>query len=181
VKPPPDRKVHVAPRDTTQPVNAKVPDEEIVIITEDPGSGVGVQGGSSSSQSLFPSIGTEHFLPGTRIEAPPPAPEAPRPPRTVAPTTIEAQRVAGQKLIQPDEATKLQMARDGRVRVQAVVKMCLSAQGDVIDTKLGQSSGYAEYDARIRDTMQSWKYRPYLVDNQPAPVCTQVTFIYQQN
>jgi protein TonB len=180
VKPQPDRQVRVAPRDTTQPVKATVPDEEPVIITEDPGA-FGVEGGSPNGLSPIGVITSQHVLPGPRIEAPPPAPELPRPPATVAPTTIEAQRIAGQKLIQPDEGTKLQMARDSRQRVQAVVKMCLSAQGDVTSTRLGQSSGYAEYDALIMDTMQSWKYRPYLVDNQPAPVCTQVTFIYQQN
>ena len=29
--------------------------------------------------------------------------------------------------------------------------------------------------------MRSWVYSPYLVDNEPVPVCTQVTFIYSQN
>jgi periplasmic protein TonB len=179
VKPPPDRKVRVAPRDATQPVNAVVAEEEIEIVTEDPGA-FGVQGGSPTGRSPFGVITTQPVVPVLRLE-PPPAPELPRQPRTVPPTTIEAQRVAGEKFIQPDEATKLQMARDGRERVQAMVKMCLSAQGDVTSTRLGQSSGYDEYDALIMGTMQAWKYRPYLVDNQPAPVCTQVTFIYQQN
>jgi TonB family protein len=180
VKPQPDRQVRVAPRDTTQPVNTRVPDEEIEIVTEDPGA-FGVQGGSPTGQSPIGVITNQPIVPGPRIVAPPPAPELPRQPATAPPTVIEAQRIAGQKFIQPDEGTKLQMARDGRARVEAVVKMCLSAQGDVTSTRLGQSSGYAEYDALILGTMQAWKYRPYLVDDQPAPVCTQVKFIYQQN
>jgi protein TonB len=176
---PPDPKVRVVPRQTTQPVHAQV-EPEIEIITADLGSELGVAGGSPDSQSPFTTIGTEHVLPGLRIETPPPAPAVPTRPAMVAPTTVEARRVAGHKLIQPDHGTKLQMARDGRQRVQAVVKMCLSARGEVVDATPVQSSGYPEYDALIVTTMQAWKYQPYLVDNQPAPVCTQVTFIYQQ-
>lgn len=179
-KPEPDRKVRIVPRDRTQPVNAKVPEVEVEILTADPGSDIGVAGGAPGGQSPFATIGSEHVLPGPRIETPPPAPAPPRAPAMVAPTTVEAQRIAGHKLIQPDHATKLQMSRDGRQRVEARVKMCLSARGEVTGTKLVQSSGYGEYDALILDTMQSWKYRPYLVNDQPAPVCTQVTFIYQQ-
>jgi TonB family protein len=59
--------------------------------------------------------------------------------------------------------------------------MCLSADGDVTSARPVRSSGYADYDAAIIAGMQAWKYRPYLVGNQPAPVCTQVTFIYQQH
>ena len=179
-RPPPDPKVRVVPRNTTQPVRAEVPDE-IAVVFEDPGAGIGVEGGAADGHGSLLSISTEHALPGPRIEIPPPAPAAPRPPVMVAQTTVEAQRIAGQKLIQPDDATKRQMARDGRWRVEARVKMCLSARGEVTSASTVRSSGYAEYDATIVAAMQAWKYRPYLVGNQPAPVCTQVTFIYQQH
>jgi hypothetical protein len=35
-------------------------------------------------------------------------------------------------------------------------------------------------DRHIRETMQAWRYSPFLLDGAPAAVCTAVTFIYQQ-
>jgi TonB family protein len=174
-------KVRIRPQDATQPVNRPVDETlEVEIVTEEMGSNVGVVGGSSDSGSRFPGIGDGRFLPNRLIEAPPPAPVAPKQPPIVAPTVVEAQRIAGQKLIQPDDGTKLEMARDGRPRVEARVKMCLSASGDVARTSLVHSSGYPGYDAIILATMQAWKYRPYLVNAEATAVCTQVTFIYSQ-
>jgi TonB family protein len=174
-------KVRVRPQERTQPVNRTVDETlEVEIVTEEMGSNVGVEGGSPGDGSRFPGIGDGRFLPNRIIETPPPAPVAPKQPELVAPTMVEAQRIAGQKLIQPDDGTKLQMARDGRPGVEARVKMCLSASGDVARTSLVRSSGYAEYDAIILATMQAWKYRPYLVNAAPTAVCTQVTFIYSQ-
>lgn len=178
---PDNTKLRVRPQETTQPVNRPVDDTvEVEIAPEEVGSDVGVPGGAPGGGPRFPGIGDGSFLRDQLIETPPPAPAAPKPPEMVKPTVIEAQRIAGQKLIQPDDGTKLQMARDGRARVEASVKMCLSATGDVARTSLGRSSGYPEYDALILATMQGWKYRPYLVNAEPTPVCTQVTFIYSQ-
>lgn len=179
--PPEERQVLIRPDVPTQPVNRHVPETpEVEIVTEDPGSSVGVVGGAPGGGARFPGIGESGLLPSRLIETPPPAPAAPKQPEMVQPTVVEAQRIAGQKLIQPDDGTRLQMAREGRGRVEARVKMCLSASGDVARTSLVQSSGYAGYDAIILATMQAWKYRPYLRDGEPAPVCTQVTFIYSQ-
>lgn len=179
---PDNTKVRVRPQETTQPVNRQVDDTaEVEIVTDEVGSDEGVVGGSPGSGGLLRNIGDDSIL-RSRITAvpPPPAPPAPKKPEMVEATVVEAQRVAGQKLIQPDDGTKLQMARDGRPRVEAKVKMCLSASGDVARTTLVNSSGYPEYDAIILATMQAWKYRPYLVNAEPTPVCTQVTFIYSQ-
>ena len=172
-------KVRIRPQNATQPVNQLVDDTLEVEIVTDVGSDDGIIGGGGSP---IPGFGDDRLLPTRIIETPPPpAPVAPKPPEMVAPTVVEAQRIAGQKLIQPDDGTKLQMARDGRPRVEARVKMCLSASGDVARTSLVRSSGYAEYDAIILATMQAWKYRPYLLDAAPTAVCTQVTFIYSQH
>lgn len=178
---PDQRKVLVRPDVATQPVDRKVDDNlEVEIVTEDPGSTVGVDGGGSGRGGAFPGI-DQKLVPTRLIETPPPpAPVAPKRPEIVQPTLVEAQRIAGEKLIQPDDSTKIQMARDGRQRIQAQVKMCLSASGDVARTSLVQPSGYPEYDAIILATMQEWKYRPFLVNGEASPVCTQVTFIYSQ-
>jgi protein TonB len=180
-EPPQQRKDRrLVPPDTTQPVNRPAPDEDVELVPEDRDSLFGVDGGSDQSTSQFPAISNDNMLPGPRIDTPPPPAPLPARPVTVEATVVEAQRVAGQKLIQPDDATKLQMARDGRPRVEATIKMCLSAGGDVTRTDIARSSGYPEYDVLIVRTMQQWQYRPYLVNNQPSAVCTSVKFIYSQ-
>ena len=42
------------------------------------------------------------------------------------------------------------------------------------------SSGFPAYDQKIQREMRNWKYRPFMVNGKAAPVCTAVTFIYQQ-
>lgn len=180
-KKPPDRKVvRVRPQEATQPV-ARAVDEavEIELVTEEPGVPGGVAGGSGAGLHGISISSDRPALPGPVIVTPPPAP-ARHVPEVVEATRVEAQRIAGTMYVQPDDATKLQMARDQRRRARATVRMCLSARGEVASTRIVRSSGYPDYDARLLAAMQGWRYRPYLVNGQAAPVCTHVTFIYDQ-
>lgn len=180
--PPEPRQKRVRPKDPIQPVDRLVDEPPVEIDPEaEPDSLIGVDGGKPGDGQGIPGIGASRPL-FERIEAaaPPSAPPAPKPPEVVPPTEVEAQRVLGEKFIQPEDGTKLQMAREGRERVEARVTMCLSTRGDVTRTRLDHSSGYPEYDARILEAMQAWKYRPYLRDGAATPVCTQVRFIYSQ-
>lgn len=43
-----------------------------------------------------------------------------------------------------------------------------------------KSTGFPAYDSKIKREMNVWKYRPFLINGKPAPVCTAVTFIYNQ-
>lgn len=180
-KPPPDREVvRVRPKEATQPVERAVDEDvQIELVTEDLGVPGGVQGGSGDGIHGISISADRPVLPGELIDTPPPAP-ARAAPEVVEPTRVEARRVAGTMYIQPDHGTKLQMSRDQRRRVRATVRMCLSARGHVASTRLVRSSGYPGYDSLLLATMQGWRYQPYLVDGAPAPVCTHVTFIYDQ-
>lgn len=44
-----------------------------------------------------------------------------------------------------------------------------------------KSTGLAGYDAKIIGALRQWKYSRYMIDDQPLPVCTAVTFIYSQD
>ena len=57
-------------------------------------------------------------------------------------------------------------------------QICISEQGAVSSAKQLSSTRYADFDARLRDAMLRWRYRPYTVDGRPIPVCGVVTFIY---
>jgi len=43
-----------------------------------------------------------------------------------------------------------------------------------------KSTGSIHYDRRIERMIYAWRYRPFLIDGEPAPACTAVTFIYAQ-
>ena len=42
------------------------------------------------------------------------------------------------------------------------------------------STGYATYDQRLLAGIRAWRYSPFIVDGQPIPVCTSVSFVYTQ-
>jgi protein TonB len=93
---------------------------------------------------------------------------------------IEQRRIGGERRIYPPDTTKAAIVRDRLRRVVVTVKMCLSKGGTVQHLEVLRSSGYPEYDALIRSTMRTWKYSPFEVNGNAVPVCTSVTFIYNQ-
>jgi periplasmic protein TonB len=111
---------------------------------------------------------------------PPPPPPPPAPPAVVAPTALEQMRVAGEKLIVPDDVTKTEISRSGKSKLVTTYKICINVNGDVSQVNMLKSSGFPSYDSKIQREMRGWKYRPFSVDGQAKPVCTSVTFIYQQ-
>jgi hypothetical protein len=99
----------------------------------------------------------------------------------VAPTTLDANRVAGDPTIVPDETTQIEIKQRGFDRVLGTYKVCLNASGEPTLVTLLKSTGFVAYDQKITRTIRSqWRYRPYLVDGRPSPVCTAVRFIYTQ-
>jgi TonB family protein len=76
--------------------------------------------------------------------------------------------------------TKTEISRSGKTKLVTTYKICINVNGDVSQVNMLKSSGFPSYDSKISREMKSWKYRPYSVDGQAKPVCTSVTFIYQQ-
>ena len=71
------------------------------------------------------------------------------------------------------------MMRDGTVRTIGVLKVCVATTGsvssiNVVEPRPGTPSTTRGSSPRC----ESWRYRPYLVDGRPAPVCGMVTFVY---
>ena len=103
------------------------------------------------------------------------------PPQNVPPTLLEGQRIAGTKLIQPDDVTKLQIQQSGKDRIVGSYKLCLSVSGVPSAIAMLKSTGFPAYDAKIQAEMRNWRYKPYMVNGRAVPVCTAVTFIYSQH
>ncbi|GAB4567050.1 MAG: hypothetical protein Tsb0020_19300 [Haliangiales bacterium] len=181
VEPKNDKVKRIKPMDTTQPVDKPVEDEDVEIeIVEDIGVEGGVEGGVAGGMIGGVVGGVLEGVPGGTIDEPPPPPPPPPKPQVVPQVAVEGKRIAGEKQIQPDDTTKIQMQRDAKNRIVAVYKMCLNKGGAVTKINMVKSSGYPDYDRKIRSKMQEWRYQPYMVNGQAIPVCSSITFIYSQ-
>lgn len=124
----------------------------------------------------------------SRLTAPaePPAHEAatgkePSPRRPVEPAVavqppkaLSTQAARQQLLIDPnDEQYKVKLTpaleRAG-MNFWAVLKICVSPQGNVTDVKIVRPADPA-IDAQFPALIGKWKYRPYLVDGRPTAFC----------
>lgn len=56
------------------------------------------------------------------------------------------------------------------MKLSAVVKMCVSAEGRVADVKLLKSADPA-IDAQIPAVLGKWRYKPLVTDGRPVPFC----------
>lgn len=156
-----------AHRDPIQPINVEKREASPDIASGDPdGVEGGVEGGVVG--------GDLDNVPGSM--APPPPPPPPPPPsgprQRVAPTALEASRIAGSKVIPPDAPLP-----PGHT-FAAAFDMCIDTNGSISEARVVKSTGVSAYDAKIVDTLRrEWRYRPLVVNGKVAPVCTTINFI----
>lgn len=111
---------------------------------------------------------------------PPPPPPPPAPPQIVPPTLLEGSRIAGDKMIVPDDVTKTEIQRSGKDRIIGSFRLCLTVDGGISNVTTIKPTGFPAYDTKINSKMREWRYKPYMVNGKAVPVCTAVTFIYSQ-
>jgi serine/threonine protein kinase len=119
--------------------------------------------------------------------APPDAGVAPAPatvavaPQIVPPNALDANRIAGEKSIVPDETTMNAIGRAGTDKVISSYKVCITAEGTISTVSQLRSTGFPAYDAKIQTTIRrDWRFRPFVMNGKPTPVCTALRFIYSQ-
>ena len=131
----------------------------------------------------------ERLSPSDRspMAAYPPPPAAPPPapvqggsdmPHTLPPQTLEALRLGARERMEPDEATKVELAKPGSRPLVGVFKLCVSATGTITSVSILKSSGFEAYDQKITRAMATWAYTPFEVNGKPVPVCTAITVRY---
>lgn len=163
-------------RDIVQPV--KIEKQEVKEV-EDKGDPNGEEGGVEGGVVGGVVGGDLNGVMGA--PPPPPPPPPPAPPQNVPPTMLEGSRIAGDKMITPDDVTKTEIQRSGKDRVIGSFKLCLTVGGEIQSVNMLKSTGFGAYDNKILSTIKgSWRYRPYNVNGKSVPVCTAVTFIYSQ-
>ena len=111
---------------------------------------------------------------------PPPSRSKKRPLVLTSPKLLEGQRLAGTKMVTPDDETKTLIHNSGVSKIVGTFRFCLDETGTPESVLPLRSTGLSRYDARIIAAMREWRYTPYLLDGQPIPICSYVTFIYSQ-
>jgi serine/threonine-protein kinase len=102
-------------------------------------------------------------------------------PQVIAPTALDANRISGEKSIIPDDATQGAISRAGTDKVISSYKLCIAADGAISAVTLLKSTGYPAYDDKIQATIRrGWRFRPFLINGKPTPVCTAIRFLYSQ-
>lgn len=99
-------------------------------------------------------------------------------PGNVSPAALERLRSGGETNILPDDDTKIAIAKAGKTKVVGLFKLCVDTSGAIASIDRLKSTGFAAYDQLIEQKIHDWRYKPFLIDGKPAPVCTAVTFIY---
>lgn len=164
-------------KDIVQPVKIEKQQPQVVEESGDPN---GVEGGVEGGVAGGVVGGDLNGVMGAP-PPPPPPPPPPAPPQNVPPTLLEGSRIAGEKMIVPDDVTKTEIQRSGKDRLIGSFKLCLTNGGVVSSVKMLKSTGFPAYDNKILGKMRNeWRYKPYLVNGKAVPVCTAVTFIYTQ-
>ncbi len=163
-------------KDIVQPVKIEKQQQQVV---EDSGDPNGVEGGVEGGVAGGVVGGDLNGVMGA--PPPPPPPPPPAPPTNVPPTLLEGSRIAGEKMISPDDVTKTEISRSGKDRIVGSFKLCLTVGGAISSVNMLKSTGFPAYDNKIQNKMRNeWRYKPYMVNGKAVPVCTAVTFIYSQ-
>jgi protein TonB len=163
-------------KDIVQPV--KIEKQQVQKV-EEAGDPNGVEGGVEGGVAGGVVGGDLNGVMGA--PPPPPPPPPPAPPQNVPPTLLEGSRIAGEKMIVPDDTTKTEIGRSGKDRLVGSFKLCLTPTGAISNVTQLKSTGFPAYDNKILNKMRSeWRYKPYMVNGKAVPVCTAVTFIYTQ-
>jgi hypothetical protein len=100
--------------------------------------------------------------------------------KNVPPVQLEPLRIAGEKSIMPDDQTKTELQVAGTHRLVGAFKLCLDRAGGVSSVSVLKTTGAPRYDDKILTKMGEWRYKPFVDAGVAVPVCTAVTFIYEQ-
>ena len=111
---------------------------------------------------------------------PPPASNKKRPLVLATSKLLEGKRIAGTKAIVPEDTDKLYIQQKGIGPLVASFRVCIDEAGAVESVLPTRSSGLTSYDDKLLAGIRGWRYSPYMIDDQPVPVCAHVTFVYSQ-
>jgi hypothetical protein len=94
------------------------------------------------------------------------------------PSPALGERVSGSSFVAPDDEDKYRVLQAGVMKLVSAFHFCIDERGSVSRIVMLRTSGLPKYDQKIMTTIGSWRYKPFLDEGQPVPVCSSVHFIY---
>jgi protein TonB len=116
------------------------------------------------------------LAPAAAPVAPPPIPAASV--RKVPPAELEGLRVAGVRTPPLPGNIKQIARRDGVKRILLAAEVCVGTDGHVTSARLVKASEYDEANESVLSAIRDWRFRPYLVEGVPSPICSGVVLPY---
>jgi hypothetical protein len=116
------------------------------------------------------------------VVAPDPVPQKKDPPPVPAMIDrkmIEGQRIAGTREIQLPDRVVAMVQANGISQLKVMTTLCIDESGQPSRISVNRSSGFADVDAVVKSGMSGWRYRPWMVNGQPARACFGVVFNYK--
>jgi len=99
--------------------------------------------------------------------------------RIVPRRALERLRLSGDVNIEPPNAVKDEMRRNGDKQIITSVKVCIDKRGGVAQHMTLQPTRYMRYELKIGRKIKQWRYRPYRENGAIHEACTVYTFIYR--
>jgi hypothetical protein len=131
-----------------------------------------------------------HLSRGTPEPPPPPPPPAavsppappwsmsPEAPHNIPPTVLDQHRIRYDK-VEPDDATRVEIANAKVTSVMGAFKLCIDATGAVTTVNKLKSTGFEAYDRKIEEELLGRRYKPVEIDGKPRAICTAHTVVYR--
>jgi TonB family protein len=64
-------------------------------------------------------------------------------------------------------------------RITMALKLCVSDRGVPTTVSYVKSSDYTDANEKVMADVRKWRFRPYLLEGRPVPVCTATLLNYQ--
>jgi protein TonB len=108
---------------------------------------------------------------------PPPPPDPPAPAQ-VEQRMLEGQRIAGTREIQLPDSVLSSLRSSGTTKLRVSTQLCIDEAGRAASIRVSGSAGYELVESTIRNAMEQWRYRPWVVNGKTMRACVNVTFNY---
>jgi hypothetical protein len=94
---------------------------------------------------------------------------------TISTAALMERHVAGDRHIEPDDVTKVEIQRSGKDKIIGGFRLCIDARGDVDAIEITKSTGFAAFDAELETQMRTWRFEPFSLGK-----CAPITVVYRQ-
>jgi protein TonB len=126
-----------------------------------------------SGPGIFGSVasGNENGMPNLFVSGTRPVVPAVRPAPAIAPLRVS--HMSEGNLIRKVQPAYPPLARSARIQGAVLLQALISKQGGIVDLKV--LAGHPMLVSAAIEAVRQWRYRPYVLNNEPVEVETQIT------